>query len=165
MSFIYVLQLEHEKYYVGKSKNPKFRFRQHVEGKGTKWTKIHPPISLLGCTPGDGFDEISCTLRLMKKHGIENVRGASWSRVKLSEMEMEEITRQITGAIDKCYRCGEYGHFISRCKAEISDDWIEINREDVPEVQEEESEAEEGGLLEGFTEFMEDFIGAMLELK
>ena len=43
---IYVLLLEHNKYYVGKSNSVKERFEQHKNGMGSVWTRMYKPISL-----------------------------------------------------------------------------------------------------------------------
>ena len=39
MVFIYILELENKKYYVGKSANPNFRLEQHFNLSGSQWTK------------------------------------------------------------------------------------------------------------------------------
>ena len=47
MVHIYILQLENNKYYIGKTNNPSFRINDHFTGKGSAWTSIHKPISYL----------------------------------------------------------------------------------------------------------------------
>ena len=39
---IYILKLEGGNYYVGKTDNPTKRYQEHVEGKGSAWTKKWP---------------------------------------------------------------------------------------------------------------------------
>jgi hypothetical protein len=51
MVFVYVLQLEHSKYYIGKTTNPINRINQHFNGNGSNWTKMHKPIQLIEVVP------------------------------------------------------------------------------------------------------------------
>ena len=44
--YIYVLKLESNKYYVGKTDNPDFRLNDHFTNNGSIWTKIYKPIQL-----------------------------------------------------------------------------------------------------------------------
>ena len=39
MVYIYVLKLEQEKYYIGKTNNPEFRINDHFNNIGSEWTK------------------------------------------------------------------------------------------------------------------------------
>ena len=41
---IYILKLEDNCYYVGKSENVEQRFQQHLSGSGSFFTKKHKPI-------------------------------------------------------------------------------------------------------------------------
>ena len=47
MVYIYILQLEQGKYYVGKTNNPLFRLEQHFNSNGSVWTTKYNPISVL----------------------------------------------------------------------------------------------------------------------
>mgnify|MGYP001954059819 CR=1 FL=1 len=38
MLFIYILQLEQSKYYVGKTTNPLIRIGDHFDARGSEWT-------------------------------------------------------------------------------------------------------------------------------
>ena len=40
MVFIYVLQLEKDKYYIGKTNNPEFRLESHYNSNGSEWTNF-----------------------------------------------------------------------------------------------------------------------------
>ena len=46
--FVYVLKLEGGGYYVGKSSNWRRRVQEHVDGCGSRWTQLHPPVR---CSP------------------------------------------------------------------------------------------------------------------
>ncbi len=39
MVYIYILKLENNKYYVGKTTNPEFRVNSHFKNEGSSWTK------------------------------------------------------------------------------------------------------------------------------
>jgi predicted GIY-YIG superfamily endonuclease len=42
---IYILKLEENKWYVGKTyRKVKERFQEHLDGKGSSWTKKYKPI-------------------------------------------------------------------------------------------------------------------------
>ena len=41
---IYILKLSNNKYYIGKSNNIFIRYRQHLNGNGSFWTKKYKPL-------------------------------------------------------------------------------------------------------------------------
>jgi predicted GIY-YIG superfamily endonuclease len=47
MVYIYVLELEGKKFYVGKTTNPKMRIVNHFESYGSSWTRKYKPIKNL----------------------------------------------------------------------------------------------------------------------
>ena len=51
MVFIYVIQLEEGKYYIGKTNNPQFRLESHFNSNGSEWTKIYKPIRVVELKP------------------------------------------------------------------------------------------------------------------
>lgn len=79
MSFIYWLSLDNDKFYVGRTSDIKRRIGEHFLGDGAKWTKLNKPRKVLGYTTelGDKHEDYM-TLLMMKKHGVENVRGGKW---------------------------------------------------------------------------------------
>lgn len=79
--FIYILQCENDKYYIGKTKNYITRLDQHMNNRGSEWTKHHKPIKILKVFPcQDAFDEDKYTKMYMSRYGIDNVRGGSYTR-------------------------------------------------------------------------------------
>ena len=117
MTDIYVLELQHGKIYIGRSDNIKQRIANHFAGKGSSWTKAHPPIKVLQTMKSTSiFDEDKVVKEMMLKHGLDAVRGGSYSQCMLSEKARDVIEREILGATGKCFYCGQSGHFASGCK-------------------------------------------------
>ena len=117
MVFIYILQLEKSKYYIGKTTNPSFRLDQHFNSDGSNWTKKYKPLSVIDIVPNcDNYDEDKYTIQLMEKYGINNVRGGSFCEIKLSDTNISTLNQMIRGVTDKCYICGRNDHFANDCK-------------------------------------------------
>lgn len=113
---IYVLKLEDEKYYVGKTSNISNRFTQHIDGAGAAWTKKYKPIEMIASYDNcDNFDEDKYTLMMMEKYGIENVRGGTFCEVVLSEAHTQFLTQMLNSASDTCFVCGKRDHFAKDC--------------------------------------------------
>lgn len=82
---LYLLELEDNKYYVGQTDDPEFRFHEHLSGKGAKWTKKHRPLHLLltkdlsveSCAEAMLYENW-LTLQYMELFGWENVRGGDF---------------------------------------------------------------------------------------
>jgi predicted GIY-YIG superfamily endonuclease len=116
--YIYVLALEGNKFYVGRSKDPSIRIGDHMDGvgKGARWTEIYKPIHIIEvCEMHDDFDEDHKTLKLMREHGIESVRGGSFCSVNLRKEDNAIINKMIQGSENKCYQCNESGHYADKC--------------------------------------------------
>src|ERR1700722_16710055 len=106
---IYVLKLEQEKYYVGKTrKTVQERYVEHISGKGSEWTRLYKPIKILEeIQDCDKFDEDKYVKKFMSKYGIENVRGGSYTTIMLTHEQKELLEKEITAADDRCFNCKE----------------------------------------------------------
>lgn len=117
MVFIYVIQLEQCKYYIGKTNNPEFRLQSHFNSNGSEWTKLYKPLSVIELLPNcDDYDEDKFTIQYMDKYGINNVRGGSFVSVKLDKSTIDTLQKMSNGTNDRCFVCGKVGHFAKNCK-------------------------------------------------
>jgi len=129
MAYLYTLQLQSGKYYVGKSDDPDTRYLAHKNGNGAAWTKIHKPVKIIEIRELKGeHDETNTTKDLMKKYGVDNVRGGAYTQSVLDDATKAVLEREMLGNSDKCYTCGRAGHFANRCpkkteEEEDEDEW------------------------------------------
>ena len=134
MVFIYTLQLEQKKYYVGKTNNPDFRINDHFNSNGSVWTKMYKPIKVLELIENcDDYDEDKYTRIYMDKYGIDNVRGGSFVSIDLDKSSIEHLTKMSNGTNNRCFKCGQEGHFAKECKnkeqIKTNSKIVSINRE------------------------------------
>jgi predicted GIY-YIG superfamily endonuclease len=125
MESLYVLKLEKGKWYIGKSADIKKRYQQHLTGSGSAWTSKYPPKSLVESKPiTSPHDENNLTKDYMKKYGVENVRGGSYSQVVLNDSTISVLKNEFLGNDNKCLNCGLAGHFANRCKAKVEEELV-----------------------------------------
>jgi predicted GIY-YIG superfamily endonuclease len=127
---IYILLLEGERYYIGKSNNVNSRYQEHINGNGSAWTRKYKPISIQKIIKNvSSFEEDKITKEYMSKYGIDKVRGGSYVELELSDFHISALQMEIWAAKDLCTQCGRKGHFVTNCyaKTDISGNKIEYD--------------------------------------
>jgi GIY-YIG catalytic domain/Zinc knuckle len=116
MVYIYVLKLENNKYYIGKTDNPNIRLNAHFNCNGSEWTKKYNPLEIIDIIPDcDKYDEDKYTKIYMDKYGIDNVRGGSYVKLELDTDTIKFLQKESIATNDKCFNCGMNGHFSKDC--------------------------------------------------
>lgn len=140
MVFIYALQLQEGKYYIGKTNNPQIRLESHFNSIGSAWTNLYKPIKLLEIIPNcNDYDEDKYTRMYMDKYGIDNVRGGSFCSIKLDKTTHDHLEKMNRGTNNKCFTCGKEGHFANEC--EENEYWETVSEED--DVEDDEDDEDE----------------------
>jgi predicted GIY-YIG superfamily endonuclease len=116
MPTIYVLLCKGKRYYIGKTDRPvKSRVAEHFSNNGSEWTKKYKPTKVIEVIEGAGdLDEDKYTKIYMIKHGIDRVRGGSYSMILLPEYKLKALQDEICTANNLCFRCMMPGHFSSK---------------------------------------------------
>ena len=115
---LYVLKCQHGKYYVGRCvpRQLHARLMAHRMGRGSKWTQLHPAICIERARASwDPLDEDVEVIALMRRHGIEQVRGGSFVFPVLDSSTTRVLQRMLRHATGCCLRCGRRGHFAMDC--------------------------------------------------
>lgn len=122
--FLYTLELEGGRWYVGTTKRPRARLCEHRNGTGAEWTRQFPPLAgfselrKLECAAHEArLHEDSRVKALMLQQGIDAVRGGSYSRPHLTREETRAVCRELFHAANGCIRCGRSNHWASACHA------------------------------------------------
>ena len=146
--FVYVLRLQKNRYYVGRTTDVNRRFQEHKKGgaKSAVWTREYKPI---GTGPMAVFkserkyDEHMYTLLFMSRFGINNVRGSVYSQLVLPTTTMSLIRDLLSSVDDLCYVCGSAEHMATDCTMDKTfpvDDDVEEDEENQDDDDEEEDD-------------------------
>jgi predicted GIY-YIG superfamily endonuclease len=112
-AYVYTLNLEKGRKYVGMTSNINRRLDQHFNGDGAKWTQKYAPVSVNSIQKVSSVDyakklETKIYYNMKDYHGIEKVRGSGHTS------SIEKSSPKKTGA---CYRCGRTSHWSPDCYA------------------------------------------------
>jgi hypothetical protein len=112
MPTVYILKCKDNCYYIGKTTGSYFKdIDNHFKGNGCEWTQLHKPIRLeLLRHFCEETDDDFYTRLFVTKYGIDKVRGGSYSQVKLSEQEQDEIYHYPIDTHLTCLKCYMQGH-------------------------------------------------------
>ena len=129
MVYIYVLKLEQDKYYIGKTNNPQYRLSDHFQSNGSAWTRKYKPVEVVRIIPDcDDYDEDKYTRIYMDKYSIDDVRGGSFVSIELDESTIAHLKQMSIMTNDKCFICGKSGHFAKECKEETNKEFELVQR-------------------------------------
>jgi hypothetical protein len=78
----------------------------------------------------DEFDEDKYTKMYMKKYGIDNVRGGTYTQLVLPDYLRMAIEKELCSAQDLCFRCNRSGHFVNHCYAITKADGSPLDDDD-----------------------------------
>ena len=98
----YILQLEDDCWYVGRTKNGKVndRITQHMtQCGGSGWTYTHKPVKVHRVLKGDREREV--TLKLIERHGKDKVRGSNFVKVYKPSWSHKHDPAAIHGCITR----------------------------------------------------------------
>jgi hypothetical protein len=97
---VYVLELKQDKVYVGVSDDVERSIQEHLEGNGCAFTRAYETTGALlprlgGVSGSINAQHRSETLQYMLLRGIANVRGWKYSRVEMSQAEVNEAMADV----------------------------------------------------------------------
>jgi predicted GIY-YIG superfamily endonuclease len=79
--YVYVLQLQNDKWYVGYTRGISKRMHAHFTKGGAEFTKLYKPVKVHAIYDGGIELERTTTLKMMKELGWNNVRGSNWCQI------------------------------------------------------------------------------------
>lgn len=110
MWFVYVLALENNKYYVGRTNNVNSDIERHKAGEFCEFTRINKPMNSFEFDVSTStFDEDCMVKKYMSTDGINNVRGGSYSSLELTCGQIMSLQRELMYAANKKLICSD-GH-------------------------------------------------------
>ena len=128
-TFIYKLDLEDGKIYIGKTGNVQKRMKQHFSGDGARVTKKFKPINcdVLDSCPGFFANEIEqlYTNKYIVEYGYNNVRGGKYTNsTSLHRSKINEETRKYMESDAKNIHLDENYVPDARVESNNEDNWI-----------------------------------------
>lgn len=98
---IYILKLQKDKYYIGRTCDIKKSVQKHFNGTGNPWTKKYRPLEIiLELNDVEPLDEDYWTKKYMLLYGIDNVRGGTYNSIILESEEIRFLNKELSNARD-----------------------------------------------------------------
>ena len=123
-TFLYVLRLVEDKYYVGRTEDVTARLERHRRGGATNWTTRFPPLPghdalyfwkpLLSDEEEDAVVE-SLMFERYKRHGFDVVRGGTFFHRILPEHRRRALVDKFRVRDERCFVCGDESHASKNC--------------------------------------------------
>lgn len=92
MTNIYILKLEGDKYYIGKSDDVLSIYQQHLNGSYCEWTKLYPPKfiikTIINVNPSEIYQIFN---KYINEYGILKVRSDNLQSVVLQPITIETL--------------------------------------------------------------------------
>ena len=86
---LYILELTDGKYYVGITRDMDKRYKQHLKGKGSNWTRLHKPVRIKQVIETTtkveseaALMEDKLTIETAIQYGLNNVRGGGYCQTR-----------------------------------------------------------------------------------
>ena len=130
--YVYIIQLEDNRFYVGMTGNPQFSMSRHFNAAGTPWTTKYNPIKIIEFIPDcDKYDEDKHVRRYMENYGIDRVRGGSFCDEVLPDAMRCMLEDMKHASESACSKCGQSGHLIRNCVTKMYDTELPDNIEEL----------------------------------
>ena len=135
MVYIYIIQLEQGKYFIGGTHNPEFNLHRHFDPTGSKWTLTYSPISIMYLiTDCDEYDVDKYVRKYMDQYGIDNVRGGSFCEVDLPESSIALLNKMKDINNKTCSKCKQNGHYSEYCTTKMTNIEYPDNMDDLLQI-------------------------------
>ena len=113
--FVYILQLQHGKWYVGITENMERRMLQHMSSTASSWTRLYPVVRVHEVSAVADESKVGVESRrvaeLMWRHGVNQVRGAEHCNTRPFDIsDKENLVRFVGHHLELDFR--EVGHWL-----------------------------------------------------
>jgi len=94
-TFIYILRLEENHYFIDKSNHVENRLRDHLKGIVCGMTKRYKPLAITVIPNCDESELDLYIKKYMVKYGINKVRGGSYKKNKFEDNELKKLKAEL----------------------------------------------------------------------